>query len=300
MKNLILLLPLVLLSSCGLSEPRAYVIQHNTYDSPLKPCAYEYKDLAGNLCVVEINDKIILPDVPNMDSAQSLVVFSKMGNARECERNEGKKIAEEIVDNQVFQICEYPQGLYKRIQCYKGTLSFLFENRIVCLSYLVPSVDNPSNEMIKSKLFAMKERLKSNYDYFMVNGGKMGIGKPGREFKDNEGNYCVIESMDEHFYRMPPTCTREEYVGYLLNILADIQCDKKPGSKKIHSEMTDDGYFMVLDLPKGINNSEDCTKGILSFYKGDEICHLCYLVPSSKKADVEMLKMKLSELKRSL
>lgn len=295
---LIFLLPLFLFQACGpMPGQETYVIENRNYDSPLKPCAYEYPDLNGNLCVVEINDKNVLPKIPDMNSNQMLIEFSRMAAAKQCERSGGKKIGEEIIGDTIIQICFHPRE-YKQADCYKGTLTWIYEGRIICLCYLVPSVENPSNEMIKSKLLAMKDTLKSNMEYYKASGGKMAPHIPGRELKDAEGNICVIESRDEHFYPRPPTSTREEYVAYLLNLLADIQCKQKPGSKKLHSEMTEEGYFMALELPKGMNNKEDCTKGVLSFYEGNYIYHICYLVPAEKKTNVEMLKTKLAELKR--
>lgn len=298
MKNLIILLPLLLLQSCGpIAEDRPYIVENKKYDSPLKPCAYSYPDLEGNLCVVEITDKNVLPSFPGMDSNEIVRTVSKMAMEKQCQRTGGKKVAEEIIDNDLLQICQIPGGLDNGEDCFKGILNCLIENRFVCLCYHTPA---SGKETIKPKILAMKDRLLSNYECYRSNAGQLASEIPGKQFNDEDGNLYVIEQQDEHYYPTPPTCTREEYVSYLLNMLADIQCEKKLGSKKVYTEMTDEGCFVVLELPKGLNNTEDCTKGVLTFNKEGNIYHICYLVPAEKKASKEMLKSKLIEMKRTL
>ncbi|MFN4174656.1 MAG: hypothetical protein ACK4HV_06095, partial [Parachlamydiaceae bacterium] len=68
-------------------DNRTYVIENRNYDSPLKPCAFEYPDLNGNLCVVEINDVNVL--TKEMNNKQMLVTCSRMALAKQCERSGG-------------------------------------------------------------------------------------------------------------------------------------------------------------------------------------------------------------------
>ena len=89
--NYLFLIPIFLLQACApmTNENNAFV-EKTVYDSPLKPCAYEYPDLSGNLCVVEINDKNIYP-LNEMINDQRLFMFSRMAMARLCERSGGKE-----------------------------------------------------------------------------------------------------------------------------------------------------------------------------------------------------------------
>ena len=121
-----------------------------------------------------------------------------------------------------------------------------------------------------------------------------------KEITDCEGNLIVVETVDLNIFPFPPTLAVEENIAIFMKMSILKSKEQDPTVKILRQERTDDGFFAVIDMPKGLYKSIDCDKGCYAYPCKERLIIISYLVPKEKGITIERMREKLLEIKRNL
>lgn len=122
----------------------------------------------------------------------------------------------------------------------------------------------------------------------------------GKEITDCEGNLIVVETVDINMFPFPPTLAIDENITIFMKMSLLKAKEQDPNIKILRQEKSEEGFFAVQDVPKGLYKSIDCSKGCLAYTAKDRLIIISYLVPSEKEMSVECIREKLIKIKRNL
>lgn len=121
-----------------------------------------------------------------------------------------------------------------------------------------------------------------------------------KEMTDCEGNLVAIETVDLNMFPFPPTLAVDENITIFMKMSILKLKETDPAIKILRQERIDEGFFAVLDMPKGLYKSIDCDKGCLAYAAKERLIIISYLVPKEKGITIECMREKLLDIKRNL